>query len=63
MAAAAGFLAAVWLTARALLAQPLLAPATGLGLLAVVAAGAAVAALRGLRQQFFFVDYVHAHKH
>ncbi|GLC41145.1 hypothetical protein PLESTF_000801600 [Pleodorina starrii] len=63
VAAAAGLLAAAWLLARAMLGLPLLAPATGLGLLAAAAAGAAVAGLRALRQQFIFVDYVHADKH
>ncbi|GLC69204.1 hypothetical protein PLESTF_000801700 [Pleodorina starrii] len=63
LAAVAGLLAAAWLLARAMLGLPLLAPATGLGLLAAAAAGAAVAGLRALRQQFIFVDYVHADRH
>ncbi|KAG2490580.1 hypothetical protein HYH03_010974 [Edaphochlamys debaryana] len=59
-AAVAGVVAAVWLVARALVGAPLLAPATALGAAAVVACGLLVRALAGLREQFRFVDFVHA---
>ncbi|EFJ52402.1 hypothetical protein VOLCADRAFT_103059 [Volvox carteri f. nagariensis] len=59
---AAGILVAGWLAARALMGVPLLSSATGLGLLAAALAGVVVAGLRSLRQQFFFVDYVHAER-
>ncbi|KAG2490575.1 hypothetical protein HYH03_010969 [Edaphochlamys debaryana] len=62
-AAVAGVVAAVWLVARALVGAPLLAPATALGAAAVVACGLLVRALAGLREQFVYVDYVHADKH
>ncbi|PNH10690.1 Pheophorbide a oxygenase, chloroplastic [Tetrabaena socialis] len=60
--AVCGTLAALWLVARGVAGLPLLAPATGLGLLAVAACGWGVAALAALRQKFFFEDYVHADK-
>ncbi|PNH10689.1 Pheophorbide a oxygenase, chloroplastic [Tetrabaena socialis] len=60
--AACGALAALWLVARGVAGLPLLAPATGLGLLAVTACGWGAAALAALRQKFFFEDYVHADK-
>ncbi|KXZ51963.1 hypothetical protein GPECTOR_11g86 [Gonium pectorale] len=63
LAAAGAALAAVWLVARAVVGLPLLAPASGWGALAAVACAGAVAALRSLRQQFFYVDYVHAERH
>ncbi|KAG2490576.1 hypothetical protein HYH03_010970 [Edaphochlamys debaryana] len=62
-AAVAGVVAAVWLVARALVGAPLLAPATALGAAAVVVCGLLVRALAGLREQFVYVDYVHADKH
>ncbi|PNH01637.1 Protochlorophyllide-dependent translocon component 52, chloroplastic [Tetrabaena socialis] len=61
VAAACGALAALWLVARAVAGLPLLAPASGMALLAMAACGGAVAFLRALRAQFFYVEYVHAH--
>ncbi|KXZ51973.1 hypothetical protein GPECTOR_11g95 [Gonium pectorale] len=63
VAAAGAALAAVWLLARLVTGSPLLAPPNGMALLAAVVCAGAVAALRSLRQQFFYVDYVHAEKH
>ncbi|KAG2490582.1 hypothetical protein HYH03_010976 [Edaphochlamys debaryana] len=62
-AAVAGVVAAVWLVARALVGAPLLAPATALGAAAVAGCALLVRALAGLREQFVYVDYVHADKH
>ncbi|GLI63951.1 hypothetical protein VaNZ11_007117, partial [Volvox africanus] len=62
VATVVGILAAMWLVTRVMLGLPLLSPAAGVGLFAVALAGAVVAGLRSLRQQFFFIDYVHAER-
>ncbi|KAG2437791.1 hypothetical protein HXX76_005411 [Chlamydomonas incerta] len=62
LAAAAGVLAALVLVARAVAGLPLLAPESGMAALGGAVCSGLVAALRALREQFIFVDYVHQDK-
>ncbi|KAG2449747.1 hypothetical protein HYH02_005272 [Chlamydomonas schloesseri] len=62
LAAAGGVLAALVLVARAVAGLPLLAPQSGTAALAGAVCAGLVALLRGLREQFIFVDYVHQDK-
>ncbi len=60
---AAGVLAALWALARVAIGLPPADPTTLAAAAAAAAAAGGVAVLRALRQQFIFVDYVHADKH
>ncbi|KAG2449744.1 hypothetical protein HYH02_005270 [Chlamydomonas schloesseri] len=62
LAAVGGMLAALVLVARAVAGLPLLAPQSGTAALAGAVCAGLVALLRGLREQFIFVDYVHQDK-
>ena len=56
-------LAAVVVVSKALAGHPLLSPAMFVGAAAAAALCGVAGWLRTVKQQFYFVDYVHAHKH